>query len=170
MNTVLIGIGQPLRGDDGAGPLAVERWSKEFSATASDPKLQLFLLETPGLGLLDYLEDADSAILVDAVSTGRPIGTVQVFDPVPDSSLSAAEKTAHGFGVAESISVARTAGARLPRRLILIGIEGQHYALGGGLSDPVRAALPVAAEKIQKTVSELLSTKDTKKDRKNTKD
>ena len=163
MNNAVIGIGQSLRGDDGVGPEAVRRWSADHAPTAEDPQIHILLLETPGLGLLDDLEPADSAILVDAVSTGRPAGTVRVFDPIPDTGLSAAEKTAHGFGVAETISVARKTGSRLPKRLILIGIEGGQYALGAGLSDPVHAAIPFAAEKIQEVVSRLLSTNDTKK-------
>ncbi len=119
--------------------------------------------------MLDDLAGADAAILVDAVSTGEPAGAVRVFDPIPNTSLSAAEKTAHGFGVAESISLARKAGTRLPERLILIGVEGGQYELGRSLSDPVRAALPFAAEKIQEMVLVFLSTKDTKRDRKNKK-
>ena len=162
MNVVLIGIGQPLRGDDGIGPESVRRWSSDYSSTAKDPRIQILCLETPGLGLLDYFEDADSAILVDAVSTGRPAGTVQVFDPIPNSGLSAAEKTAHGFGIAETISVARKAGAHLPQRLVLVGIEGEQYELGRGVSDSVLAALPAAAGTIQEIVSSLLSTKSTK--------
>jgi hydrogenase maturation protease len=162
MNIIVIGIGQSLRGDDGIGPEAVGLWSTVHPQTAEDPRIRILLLETPGLGLLADLETPDAAVLVDAVSTGRSAGSVGVFDPIPDTGLSAAEKTAHGFGVAESISVARKTGARLPPRLVLIGIEGEQYELGRGLSDSVRAALPAAAEKIQQVVSGLLSTKSTK--------
>jgi hydrogenase maturation protease len=162
MNIAVIGIGQSLRGDDGIGPAAVQLWSSVHPQTAKDPQLQIHLLETPGLGLLNDLEFPDAAVLVDAVSTGHPAGTLGVFDPIPNTGLAAAEKTAHGFGIAETISLARKTGARLPRRLILIGIEGAQYELGRGLSDSVRAALPAVAEKIQQIVSELLSTKDTK--------
>jgi hydrogenase maturation protease len=162
MNIAVIGIGQSLRGDDGIGPEAVRHWSADFPATANDPHIQILLLETPGLGLLDDLAEADAAILVDAVSTGCPAGTLRVFDPIPNTRLSAAEKTAHGFGVAESISVARKTGARLPPRLILIGVEGGQYKLGHGLSDLVRESIPVAASKIQECVSEFLSAKDAK--------
>jgi hydrogenase maturation protease len=162
MNIAVIGIGQSLRGDDGIGPETVRRWTADFPQTATDPRIQTLLLETPGLGLLDDLAGSDAVILVDAVSTGQPTGTVRVFDPIPDTSLSAAEKTSHGFGVVESISLARKTGARLPESLILIGVEGGQYELGRSLSDPVRAALPVAVEKIQEIITNLLSTKSTK--------
>jgi len=159
MNVAVIGIGQSLRGDDGIGPEAVRLWSSIHPKISQDPRILIILLETPGLGLLADLESPDAAVLVDAVSTGRPAGTVGVFDPIPNTGLSAAEKTAHGFGVAETISVARKSGARLPEHLILIGVEGGQYDLGRSLSDPVRAALPAAAEKIQEMVLNFLSTK-----------
>jgi hydrogenase maturation protease len=109
-------------------------------------------LETPGLGLLDYFADADAAVLVDAVSSGKPPGTVQVFDPFPESLPRAGEKTAHGFGAAEAVALARTSGKRLPQRLILIGIEASGFALGNGLSGPVRDAMPRAVKAIQQAV------------------
>jgi hydrogenase maturation protease len=162
MNVTVFGVGQSLRGDDGIGPEAVCRWSLMYPSTAADPRVQILLLETPGLNLLDFLEKADSAVLVDAVSTGQPAGRVQVITQIPDSGLSAAEKTAHGFGIAETLSVARKTRTRLPEHLILIGIEGKNYELGSGLSDPVRAALTAAVEKIQEIVINFLSTKSTK--------
>jgi hydrogenase maturation protease len=162
MNIAVIGIGQSLRGDDGIGPATIRQWSLDFPATASNPRVKTILLETPGLDLLDCFEGSDSVILVDAICTGRPAGTIQVIMSLPESGLSAAEKTAHGFGVAESISVARKTGMPLPERLILIGIEGRRYDLGSGLSDPVRAAIPDAAARIQEKVIEFLSTKSTK--------
>ncbi|MBN1440577.1 MAG: hydrogenase maturation protease [Anaerolineales bacterium] len=161
MNVVLIGIGQYLRGDDGAGPEAVRRWSAEFPAAAQDPRLQILLLETPGLGLLPDLESADAAVLVDAVAAGLPPGSVRVFDPIPEAGLTPAEKTAHGFGVAEAVSVARRTGLQLPPRLVLIGIEGEKYELGTGLSHSVSTSLSWAVRTIQSTILELLSAKNT---------
>jgi len=90
---------------------------------------------------------------------------VQVFSSFPETGLSAAEKTAHGFGVAETIAIARKSGVRLPGRLVLIGIEGGRYDLGSGLSEPVRQAIPEAVREIQKQVYEFFSTKNTKETR-----
>ena len=165
MNITVIGIGQPLRGDDGIGPEAVRRWLLSYSPNPSDPLIKTVLLETPGIDLLDFLAEMDVAILVDAVSTGKPPGMVQVFSSFPETGLSAAEKTAHGFGVAETIAIARKSGVRLPGRLVLIGIEGSRYDLGSGLSEPVRQAIPEAVREIQKQVYEFFSTKNTKETR-----
>lgn len=160
MHIAVIGIGQSLRGDDGIGPEAVRRWSSDFPLTAGNSRVHIHLLETPGLELLDYLSNADGAVLVDAIATSQQAGMVQVMSPIPEAPISPAEKTAHGFGVSELLSIARRTGARLPERLILIGIEGQQFGLGTGFSSPVHAAVSVAAEKIQEQVSELLSTEN----------
>jgi hydrogenase maturation protease len=155
MNLTVIGIGQSLRGDDGAGPETVRRWSAEFARAPHSAALRVELLETPGLELLDHFDDCNAAILVDAVSTGKPAGTVSVFSPIPETGMTAAEKTAHGFGAAETISIARKTGARLPEQLILIGIEGEQYQLGRGLSDSVQAAIPNAVAILQKEVDKI---------------
>jgi hydrogenase maturation protease len=150
MKISILGIGQPLRGDDGAGPETVRRWRRDFPS--SDPSIETVFLETPGLGLLEYLEAADAAILVDAVSSGAPAGTLHAVSLPAAPDPTPGEKTAHGFGVAESIALARNIGTRLPEHLLLIGIEAEGFAPGSGLSDAVRTAIPEAAGKIQETV------------------
>jgi hydrogenase maturation protease len=155
MKIAVIGIGQSLRGDDGAGPEAVRRWSTDFPPSALNGlSVRIEVLDTPGLELIDHLQGCDAALLVDAVSTGKPPGTVSVFSAVPDTSLTAAEKTAHGFGVAETLALARRAGERLPGRILLIGIEGEQYELGKGLSASVERAIANAAGAIQGAISE----------------
>ena len=151
MRLLVLGIGHELRGDDGAGLQAVRRWQQQHPAVSHDPIIDILLTETPGLELLDHLEGADAAVLVDAVTSGKPPGTVQVFDPFPESRPNAGEKTAHGFGIAESIALARMAGRRLPDVLILIGIEVSQVALGSNLSESVRRAMPQAVKAIQET-------------------
>jgi hydrogenase maturation protease len=157
MKLLVLGIGQPFRGDDGAGPEAVRLWQRTFRTVSPEHTVETLLLETPGLGLLDHLERADAAILVDAVSSDRPPGTVRVFPSFPETRPAAGEKTAHGFGAAETLALARKAGKRLPDPLILIGIEAQGFALGNGLSEPVQRAMPQAAAAIQQAVEEWIA-------------
>jgi hydrogenase maturation protease len=161
MKILVMGIGQSLRGDDGIGPEAVRRWSQDHPQPSSETPIETVYLETPGLELLTFLEDADAAVLVDAVSSGGSPGTIRVVTSLSEPSLSPGEKTAHGFGVAETISLARTSGIRLPEPLILIGIEASGFALGSGLSEPVRRAIPQAAEEIQRVVQTFRNAEST---------
>jgi hydrogenase maturation protease len=153
MNITLLGIGQPLRGDDGVGPEAVRQWSREYPQTASDSFLHVVITETPGLDLLELFGEAEVVILVDAVESGDPAGTVSVRSWLPESGATSAEKTAHGFGVAETIALAGKIGARLPSHIVFIGVEGTQWELGMELSEPVRRAIPAAAREIQNQIS-----------------
>ncbi len=154
MKISVIGIGQSLRGDDGIGPEAVHRWSQDRPPISPDPRVETVFLETPGLDLLEYLEDTDAAVLVDAVSSGNIPGTVQVVTSFPETGISSGEKTAHGFGVAETIALARKSGSRMPGRLTLIGIEASEFTMGRGLSEPVRLAIPEVVREIQRIIDE----------------
>jgi hydrogenase maturation protease len=152
MNIRLIGLGQPLRGDDGVGPEAVRRWSREYPQTASDPTLHIVTVETPGLELLDLFQDDEVAILVDAADSGDPAGTVRVHLELPSAGSTPAEKTAHGFGVAETVRLAGAIGAQLPAHIIFITVQGEQWELGKDLSDSVRRAIPNAVHEIQNQI------------------
>jgi hydrogenase maturation protease len=157
MRIVLIGLGQPLRGDDGAGFAAVQSWARKYKQTATDAQIRIVLTETPGLGLLDLLEDSEAVILVDAISTNVPAGSVQVFSSIPDIPADASVKTAHGLGVLETLALARRTDTLLPSQIALVGIEGRQFKLGEGLSDPVRLAIPKAVQKIQELIASFSS-------------
>jgi hydrogenase maturation protease len=149
MNITVIGIGEPLRGDDGVGPEVVQRWSREFPSSSSHPKIQTITTETPGINLLDFFEGADAVILVDAEDSGNAPGSVQIHSSFPEAGATPAEKTAHGIGVAETIAIARELGLRLPMHILWIGVEGAQWDLGKELSEPVRRAVPDAVREIQ---------------------
>ncbi|HEX7541063.1 MAG TPA: hydrogenase maturation protease, partial [Anaerolineales bacterium] len=74
MNILILGIGQSLRGDDAAGLEAVRLWQAQHPDSAAQVQVELY--ELPGLAMLDLLEGMDAAILVDAVQTSAPAGTV----------------------------------------------------------------------------------------------
>lgn len=152
MTIALIGIGQSLRGDDGAGPEAVRQWSRGHPQSASDPNLHIIITETPGLDLLEWIKDIDAAILVDAAESGEPAGTVRVRATIPAPGSTPAEKSAHGFGVAETLALAGIVGTRLPPRLVFITVEGSRWDMGSDLSDPVRRAIPSAVREIQNQI------------------
>lgn len=157
MKITLIGIGQPLRGDDEIGPEAVRQWVRDHPTSAADPNLKILFAETPGLDLLELFEDSDAAILVDAVQTGASAGTVSVHASLPEIGMTPAEKSAHGLGVVETFALAKKIGARLPPQIRLIGVEGSRWGMGESLSDPVRCALPDAVRAIEDQILEWAS-------------
>lgn len=144
----VIGIGQSFRGDDAAGLEAVRRWREQFNATASRPEVQVEVCELPGLGLLDLFEGADSVLLVDAVQSGARVGTIHRIGPQELAAFTAESNSAHGWGVAETLGLARQLGLPLPT-IHLIGIEAGQMDIGAGLSAEVEAAIPKACLAIE---------------------
>jgi hydrogenase maturation protease len=152
----LIGIGQRLRGDDEAGLAAVSLWCEMFSSVISDNKLKVELAESPGIGLLDLLSGADSAILVDGVESGADPGTIHKISESDLVAFLPGSETAHGWGVAETIALGKLTNPHLlPEKIILIGIEIRQVELGTEMSPVVKAVLPEAVNLIQEMIDRL---------------
>lgn len=125
---IVVGVGNPWRGDDGAG-LAVAR------------RLGGLTLEGDATALLDAFGLADRLVVVDAaIAAGTP-GAVRWFDArarsLPARRL---RSSTHAFGVADAIELGRTLG-RLPAALEVYAIEGSDFSLGRSLSPAVATAV-----------------------------
>ncbi len=157
MRMIVIGIGQTLRGDDAAGVEAVRRWQQAFPGTAGRPDVTVEFSELPSLGLLDLLEGFDAAVLVDAVQSTNLPGHVHRLSPEDLASFGTEARSAHGWGVAESIQLRQQLNPSGPEvRIRLIGIEAQQVELGKPLSDAVEDAMPLACQAIEDEVRALL--------------
>jgi len=146
----VIGIGQNLRSDDGAGLAAVDTWRRAYPANAQHPRLQIVTAALPGLALLDMFAGFHTAVIVDAMKSGRQPGALQILTEDDLLAFSPASGTAHGWGLAETIKLGRKLGLEeLPERITLIGIEIGSVSPGEGMCAEVRAALPKAAQLIE---------------------
>ena len=140
---LVIGIGNPLRGDDGVGPAIVE-----ILKTRGLPGARLMTCQGDGLLLIETWKSADRVLLIDAATCGANPGTVYRFDafgrPLPAGfSL----YSTHAFGIAETIELARTLD-QLPPHLVIYAIEGQNFAMGAGLSPEVERAVHDVVERL----------------------
>jgi hydrogenase maturation protease len=138
---MVIGIGNAYRGDDAAG-LVVARALRARGVEAVEP-------EGEPVALLDAFAGHDEVVLVDAVRSGVTPGTVHRVDvstaPLP-AELEGAPST-HTLGLGEAIELARALD-RLPRRVVVFGIEGERFAAGTELSPAVAAAVEPLIEEI----------------------
>jgi hydrogenase maturation protease len=155
MNILVIGIGQSMRGDDAAGLEVVQAWRMKFPGTAAGVDVEF--AELPGLGLLDMVEGRDAVILVDAVQSAEPAGTIILLKPEDLASFGSDSGSAHGWGVAETLQLGQSLYPWLADcRITLIGIVGRQFDVNAGLSPEVRKALPEAAERLEAEVNGLL--------------
>ncbi|MCJ7702604.1 MAG: hydrogenase maturation protease [Anaerolineales bacterium] len=155
---VVIGIGQRLRGDDEAGLAAVRLWQDAYPACAGGQHIRVELAESPGIGLLNLLENAKDAILVDAVLSGGQPGTLHKLTEADLAAFVAGSDSAHGWGVAETLLLGRNLDLQaLPETITIIAIEAGQVNLGETLSPAVAAVLGDAARLIQATLKTLIS-------------
>jgi hydrogenase maturation protease len=151
-NIIIIGIGQSLRGDDAAGLETVRRWQKLHPETAADPRIRVEQAGMPGLELIDLMANADCALLVDAVQSGAAPGKLQMVKPEQVISFDGSTGSAHGWGVAETLALAKELQYPLPSQLYILGIEAVSFEMGAPLSKAVADSLIQAAEMIEERI------------------
>lgn len=103
--------------------------------------------ESDPLAMIERWNPPDDVIIVDAMVTGAPVGTVQYWDEPARAKWSAASSSTHGLAVGEAIRLAEILG-RLPRRVQLCGIEGKQFQTGAGVSPKVQQAIENVAQRI----------------------
>lgn len=134
---LIIGVGNPDRGDDVAG-LAVAR------ALTSHVPSNVTIRESSGDGaaLLSDWQGFDVVILIDATPPAGRAGCIRRFDageqPLPANFFT---DSTHAFGVAQGVEMARALGM-LPPKLIIYGVEGRDFAIGTPMSGEISDAIP----------------------------
>ena len=139
--TVIIGVGNAMRGDDAAG-VHVARLLVSSGIQAHESSGET-------ASLMDLWQGADCVVLVDVSQSGTKPGDIERFDvstePLPTSFLHC---STHAFGVAEAVELARSLGS-LPPRVIVFGIEGSSFEHGADLSKEIAEAVHRAADLIK---------------------
>ena len=116
----IVGIGSP-QGADQIGWQAIEYLKRDHALQdLSSDSVKFIILDRPGLALLDYLDNTDYAILIDAVDGGTTGNIVDVekaqllVDPTNLSS--------HSAGIAEALAMGSVLNT-LPKKIKIFGIE-----------------------------------------------
>ena len=118
---LVLGIGNPLMGDDGAGvELAHRLQERDYG-----PLVHVEEGGTQGMTLLPLLEDADTLILLDAVRTGALPGTVVTRSREELPRHFSRVMSPHQIGMKEVLGAAQLCGT-LPRAITLVGVEALH--------------------------------------------
>ncbi|QDX80327.1 hydrogenase expression/formation protein [Denitratisoma sp. DHT3] len=141
-DTVLLGIGNVLWGDEGFGPRVVERMRER---NAAPPDVRLVDGGTQGLYLLPLVQDAARLIVFDAVDFGRAPGEMVVLrDAEIPAFFGTRPLSLHQTGFTDVLAAAELTG-RQPRAVTLIGVQYVDIdTWGGGLSPAVAAAIDPA--------------------------
>jgi len=146
---VVVGIGNLLMGDDGFG-IEVANTLRKLNLGRRILVLERQIMD---ISVLDSASGASKLVIVDAVKSGRPPGSVMKFmaglprSPVLRAPLS------HEQDFHDLIALARKSGMRLPPTVV-VGVEPADCTAGKGLSKEVEGALPRALEEVRNEVKE----------------
>jgi hydrogenase maturation protease len=144
VSTVVLGLGNALRGDDGVGPAVIE-WLEQQGLPGG---VEAIDGGTAGLDIVSTLIERERAIIVDAANVGRAPGEWVRFTPdvTPlkdkDTTLSL-----HAAGLTEALALGAALKA-LPPTIIIYGVQPQSLDWSAQLSAEVQAAVPEVGQAI----------------------
>lgn len=140
--TLILGLGNPWRRDDGAGREVARRLEGRIAG-----KAEVRVAAGEAAEILAAWEGFDAVILVDAAA-GPRAGRVHRLDalaaPLP---AGLGGLSSHGPGAAEAVELARALG-RLPGRLVVYAVEGRDFGLGEGLTPAVERGVEEVVERV----------------------
>ena len=143
-STLVLGIGNTLLGDEGAGVHALER-VRALLGDATD--VELIDAGTLCFTLLPTLEAYRRLIVLDAAQLNAVAGTVASFEgPAMDEFLGRPRRSVHEVGLCDLMDMARLSGC-FPQHRVLIGIQPEFVDWSECCSPPVEAALEEAARR-----------------------
>ncbi|BAP88252.1 hydrogenase maturation protease [Burkholderiales bacterium GJ-E10] len=144
--TLIAGIGNPDRGDDGVGPAVIAALADRLpDGTRAIP------LRGDLLPLLDAWSRFERIVLVDACANrGAPGRIHRLHNPVAEELPSAAPTSSHALGVAETLALARALAepAAAAPDVVVYAVEGACFDFGAPLSPPVAAAIEPLVKQI----------------------
>jgi hydrogenase maturation protease len=150
--TLILGIGNTLLQDEGAGVHAIRMLADR---TMQRDDIELMDGGTLSFSLAGAIEDADQLIVIDAAQYDGEPGTTKVFiGDQMDAFIGGNRKlSVHEVSLIDLMMIARLAD-QLPRQRALIGIQPQTIEWGETPSPPVAGAIRLACDQALQLVTE----------------
>jgi hydrogenase maturation protease len=152
---LVLGFGNILLSDDGAGIKLIERMRTELGADAAT----FVDGGTLSFSLLHYIEATDSMLVVDAADLNDAAGSIGLFEGAQMDRFLAStrRRTVHEVGLIDLLDMARLQGC-LPRRRALLCIQPCRIEWSETLSKPVAQALPEASRQAHALLQRWVNT------------
>ena len=144
-NTLILGIGNTLLADEGTGIHMLDYMRRHHPELTDVEYLDGGTLS---FTLAPWIEDADNLIVIDAAELDAPPGTVEVFSGQEmDRFAGKTKRSVHEVSLGDLLTIAHLTDA-IPENRVLIAIQPENLDWGSCLSNPVKRALPAAAQQI----------------------
>ena len=153
MKILVLGLGNPLVTDDSVGLRVVEALKPLL---ADRPDVEVSEDYWGGLRLMERMIGFDRAIIIDAICSGAPPGTIHRL--TPDSISTQRSASANDVNLPTALEFGRTAGVSLPKNedILLVGIEAEDILTFGEQCTPaVEASIPRAVGAVMEALEDL---------------
>lgn len=137
MNVLVLGAGNILLSDEGIGVRVVEALQDRYRL-AQD--VEVLDGGTCGMDLLDVIAGRDHLIIVDAVNTGSPPGTLVRLADKDIPAVFRTKSSPHQLGLAEVLALLNLLETA-PRHVTVIGVQPQSLDIGLALSPLIESRL-----------------------------
>jgi len=122
MRTIILGLGNPILGDDGIG-CRVAQEVKNRLADQAGQQVEVEPFYRGGLALMERLTGYEKAIIVDSIQgLNGPPGTLHRLTldhlPTPNNIDSP-----HDTSLRTALETGRRLGAKLPKKIVIVGVE-----------------------------------------------
>lgn len=153
---LVIGLGNPDRGDDGAGIRVAEVLASDLP-----PGVALKARTGDMLGLIDDWDGYERVLCIDAAAPMGAPGRIHRIDTARAPLHTAAGlASSHGIGLSEALALARTIG-KAPEVLIVFAVEGVSFEVGAPLTPAVAGVVVEVAERVRAEVESLTAMRET---------
>ena len=151
---LIIGLGNPILGDDGIGWVIAEELEKQVKKSPElfNEEFIFKFLSLGGLSLMENLEGFSKVFLIDSIHSGSyPKGTILSLPLSSLPNLSSGHSTAvHDTSLATALEVGRMMNIVLPNEIWVIAIETEEvYTFSEDISAELTEAIPKAMEIIK---------------------
>lgn len=145
MNTLILGIGNPILTDDGVG-IKIARKLKEENA-----KLEVIETSEAGITLLDFIVGYNKLIIIDSIKTekGKPgdLYKLELEDLKPAKDFS----SSHGIGIATAFELGQRLGYSMPKYTSIYAVEVKDNTIfGEKCTEEVEQRIPFIVKQIIK--------------------
>ena len=153
MKTLVIGLGNPILGDDGVGWKVAEDVSSaiRYQSSVDGDTVEVDTASLGGLSLMERILGYERVIIVDSMETSNStVGSVSVFPlaSLPDPMAGHSAST-HDATLITALRTAEQLGADIPKHVDIVAIEAKNvYDFSEELSPSVAAAVPLAVTKV----------------------
>jgi hydrogenase maturation protease len=151
---LILGIGNYLMGDEGVG-VHLARSLQQLPLPLPEG-VEVVDGGTGGFHLLDYFDQYDTVIMVDAALDEQPVGTMRTIRPKFASDFPRAMST-HDIGMKDLVNVLQLLGKMTDIWLITVSIESLQQQ-GIELTDPIAAVMPALIKRVDKLAHSFLRT------------